>query len=168
MLVSSGSPVSGSSSDGRGVHLRGGRRFTLSAFFGTCGRVGRWRIDCGLRRRRRPPPRNLLQTLEYVFDARPIAWSGLPATLQHIPNVIHEPRPFLSLRSSRAFTFANPHNNGVVSVLVKRCSTAQDFVYHHPECVTVRAFRPAAVLETELLRIEELWTHPSVRPTLSE
>ena len=38
---------------------------------------------------------------------------------------------------------------------------AQNFVHHHPECVTVRVFRLAAVLEIKLFRVEEFWAHPS-------
>jgi hypothetical protein len=107
-------------------------------------------------------PRNL-----HMAEVWAAGWVRPPATFQDPPNIIREPVPFHSLRSLRMFASTDFRNDGLVFIPGERNVPTQDFIYDHPKRVTIRRFCPTAVFETEALRIEELWTHPPVRTSLS-
>ena len=106
----------------------------------------------------RPRPRNILQTLKYVLDARAISRLGHPATSQYFPYRIREPPPLRSFRPLRAVAPKYLSGNNLVAVSVKRDLLNEDFVYHHPESITIRIHRLTVVFD---FWIEEFGTHPS-------
>ena len=70
----------------------------------------------------------------------------------------HEPVLFHSLRSLGTVAPEYLPGDVNVSILVKRCPPAEDFIYYHPESVAIRTCRMMAVL---YFRVEKLWAHPS-------
>ena len=99
--------------------------------------------------------------LEHIFDARPLIRFGLPAPPQNTPNIVCEPSLLRPLGPLRSLAPKDLPESGVLVVLGKWCLPSQNFVYHHPERVTIGGCRPAAVFCTEHFWLEEFWAHPS-------
>ena len=51
---------------------------------------------------------------------------------------------------------------------MERDVSAQNFVYHHPERITIRGSRPWNSIEAERGWIDQFWTHPAAITTLLE
>jgi len=102
---------------------------------------------------------------EYISDARAVTWFRLPATPQNIPNIVCEPSPLRSLGPLGPSSPKDLCNSGVFAKEGKRYLTSQNLVYHHSKRIAIRRFRPTAVFETEFVRLEEFWAHPSGRTT---
>ena len=108
-------------------------------------------------------PSEEMATLKYSLNAWTAVRSMRPTKFHRLPQPIREPRPFLPFRSLAARTFNDLLHNDEFPRMVKRYSPAEDFIYHHPQCVTVREFRRAIVFGPELVWGEQFWTHPSDR-----
>ena len=111
-------------------------------------------------RRWLPSLRNWPQTLKYSLNTGAVSWLRCPALFQHPPQIVRKPPPIHPIRFHWVFTFGNLPHHSEFHVRCEGSLTTEHFVYHHPQCIAVRFNCWLAVLETEPLRIKELWTHP--------
>jgi hypothetical protein len=91
-----------------------------------------------IRRKWYPRGRKFTQAFKYVVDARAVAGSVLPATLQEIPNLAREPTSFHSLRSLRTLTVQDLSDGNPLRGTKEWDVPAQNFIHNHPERVTIR------------------------------
>ena len=101
-----------------------------------------------------------LKTKKYGLGTYPVARLRSPATFHYPPYVVHEPHPLFSLRSLWTFSLQDLPDNDEVRILDKRYLATEDFIYHHPQRIAIRCLCRAALLQTELVWDEELWTRP--------
>ena len=99
--------------------------------------------------------RNLLQTFEYRRCTGPGLGQRLPAPIQHLPQIVREPRP---LQSRWSFTIDDLSHDDAVGKGLERGLATENFVDYHTQGVAVGLLRQSSAFGT--VQLEELRTHP--------